>query len=45
MRSADKMTSKVEQSVHRRVDSQKSLCLCCRLESPHPAFSDPGWLM
>ena len=26
MRSADKMTSKVEKIVDRRVDSQKSLC-------------------
>ena len=45
MRSAYKMSSKVEKSVHRRVDSQKSLCLCCRLESSHPAFSNPGRLM
>ena len=29
MLSADKMPSKVEQIVHRRVDSQKSLRLCC----------------
>ena len=28
MPSADKMPSKVEQIVHRRVDSQKSLRLC-----------------
>ena len=35
MPGAYKMTSKVEKSVDRRVDSQKSLCLCCRLEAPH----------
>ena len=45
MRSADKMTSKVEKIVDRHVDSQKSLRLCCRLEAPHPAFSNPGRLM
>ena len=29
MLSANKMSSKVEKIVHRRVDSQKSLRLCC----------------
>ena len=45
MLSAYKMPSKVEKIVDRRVDSQKSLSLCCRFESSHPAFSDPGRLM
>ena len=45
MPSADKMPSKVEKIVYRRGDSQKSLCLCYRLEAPYPAFSDPGRLM
>ena len=29
MLSTYKVPSKVEKIVHRRVDSQKSLCLCC----------------
>ena len=45
MLSADKMSSKVEQIVHRRVDIQKSLSLCCRFESSHPPFSNSRRLM
>ena len=45
MLSTYQMSSKVEQIVHRRVDIQKSLSLCCRFESSHHPFSDSGRLM
>ena len=45
MPDAYKMSSKVEKIVDRRMDSQKSLRLCCRFESPHPSLSDSCRLM
>ena len=45
MLSTYQMSSKIEEIVDRRVDIQKSLSLCCRFESSHPALSDPGRLM